>query len=121
MIFNWQVNMNLYLVDVNLPKYFRFFITDNFQFVSDVNLQMNDSEIWNFALQNNQIILIKDVDFFNRFLVSDVSPKIIYFQLGNYSLKQLHSYFNENWLKIELEINKNRMIIAKENHIECIN
>ncbi len=113
--------INFYLVDVNLPKYFNFFNKENFQFVSDVNLQMSDTEIWNFALKNNCIILTKDVDFFNRFLVSDVSPKIIYFQLGNYSLKQLFTYFNDNWNKIELEIDKNRMIIAKENHIECIN
>lgn len=113
--------MNYYLVDVNLPKYFSFFKTNNFLFVSDINLQMSDTEIWNLALENNYIILTKDVDFFNRFLVLNISPKIIYFQLGNYSLKQLYIYFDENWIKIELEINKYRMIIAKENRIECIN
>lgn len=82
---------------------------------------MSDTEIWNYALNSNLIILTKDVDFFNKFLVAEIAPKIIYFQLGNYSLKQLYSYFKDNWSKIVSEIETNRMIIAKENHIECIN
>ena len=81
---------------------------------------MTDTEIWNYALENNLIILTKDVDFFSKFLVSEKSPKVIYFQLGNYSLKQLYTYFEINWSKIVLEIENNRMIIAKEKHIECI-
>jgi len=73
-----------FLVDVNLPKYFSFFNNTNFIFVSDINLQMTDTEIWNYALENNFVILTKDVDFYNRFLVSEITPKVIFFQLGNY-------------------------------------
>ena len=68
-----------FLIDVNLPKYFSPFNFSNFQFVSDLNLKMTDSEIWNFSLKNELIIVTKDVDFLNRFLVSEYSPKIIYF------------------------------------------
>ena len=109
-----------YLVDVNLPKYFSFFNDTNFYFVSDLNLKMSDSEIWNHAIENQLKIITKDVDFFNRFLVSENPPKIIYFQIGNYSLKQLHQYFNMNWTKIISEINEAKLIIAKESHFECI-
>lgn len=110
-----------FLVDVNLPKFFSFFNDKNFVFVVDIHLQMTDTEIWNYALENKLIILTKDTDFYNRFLVSDNTPKIIYFQLGNFSLKQLHQYFNDNWVKIQSEIEKCKLIIARENHIECIN
>ena len=109
-----------FLVDVNLPKYFSFFNTPNFYFVTDINLQMSDSEIWNYAIENNHIILTKDVDLFNRLLVSEKPPKIIYFQLGNYSLKKLYNYFTLNWDKIIFEVNNSKLIIAKESHIECI-
>lgn len=109
-----------FLVDVNLPKYFNFFNSNSFLFVSDIDLQMSDTEIWNYALKNNLVILTKDTDFYSRFLVSKNAPKIIYFQLGNLSLKQLHQYFNDNWDKIQTEIETSRFIIAKENHIECI-
>lgn len=81
---------------------------------------MTDSEIWNYAIEKNLIILTKDVDFFNRLLVSENPPKVIYFQLGNYSLKQLHNYFESNWDKIIMEINNSKLIIAKETHFECI-
>ena len=109
-----------FLVDVNLPKYFSFFNDNRFLFVSDINLEMSDTEIWEYALENELVILTKDTDFYNRFLVSTTAPKIIYFQLGNCSLKQLHQYFNTNWVKIESEIENSKLIIAKENHIECI-
>jgi predicted nuclease of predicted toxin-antitoxin system len=109
-----------FLVDINLPKYFNFFNNNRYVFVSDINLQMTDSEIWDYSLKNELVILTKDTDFYNRFLVSKNTPKIIYFQLGNCSLKQLHQYFNDNWVKIQSEIENSRLIIAKENHIECI-
>jgi predicted nuclease of predicted toxin-antitoxin system len=82
--------MNSFLVDVNLPKNFSFFNQPNFVFVADINLQMTDNEIWNYALENNLIILSKDVDFYSKFLLSSLSPKVVYLKLGNYSLKQLH-------------------------------
>jgi len=109
-----------FLVDVNLPKYFSFFNDNRFTFVTDINLQMSDTEIWNYALKNELIILTKDTDFYNRFLVSENAPKIIYFQLGNSSLKQLHQYFNDNWDKIQSEIENSKLIIAKDTYIECI-
>ncbi|WP_291099660.1 MULTISPECIES: DUF5615 family PIN-like protein [unclassified Flavobacterium] len=109
-----------FLVDVNLPKYFSFFNDNRFVFVSDINLQMTDTEIWNYALKNEMVILTKDTDFYNRFLVSERAPKVIYFQLGNYSLKQLYQYFNDNWEKIQSEIENSKLIIAKDSHIECI-
>ena len=53
-----------FLVDVNLPKYFRFFNSDNFIHDVDINPCMTDTEIWNYALNNNLVILTKDSDFF---------------------------------------------------------
>lgn len=109
-----------FLVDVNLPKFFSFFNSNEFIFVSDINLQMTDTEIWNYALENKLIILTKDTDFYTRFLISGNAPKIIYFQLGNLSLKQMHHYFNDNWEKIQSEIDNSKLIIAKEAKIECV-
>ena len=55
-----------------------------------------------------------------KILVSEKSPKIVYFQLGNFSLKELYRYFNSNWNIIQSEIGKSRLLIAKDNHIESI-
>lgn len=109
-----------FLIDVNLPKHFSFFNHENFYFVSDINNKLTDSEIWNYAFEKNMVIVTKDVDFYNRLLVSESTPKVIYIQLGNYSLKQLYNYFELNWTKIISEISTSKLIIAKETHIECI-
>lgn len=121
MRFLYPVNMELkYLVDVNLPKFFSFFNDNSFVFVSVIYLQMTDTEIWNYALKNDFIILTKDTDFYPRFLVSSICPKIVYFQLGNCFLKQLHRYFAIHWDKIESEIIYSKLIFVKNNNIEII-
>lgn len=55
-----------FLVDVNLPKKFKFFNTEQFIHVVDINPKMKDSEIWDYALSNDLIILTKDSDFYLR-------------------------------------------------------
>jgi predicted nuclease of predicted toxin-antitoxin system len=109
-----------FLVDINLPKFFGYFNDESFEFVCDINLKMTDTEIWEYALKNDLIILTKDSDFYNKFLLSENSPKIIYFLIGNFNLKQLHNYFNKNWIFISNEIVNCKIILVKENHFECI-
>lgn len=46
-----------FLVDLNLPKYFKYFNNSDFEFVIDINPLMSDLEIWNYALKNNLVIL----------------------------------------------------------------
>jgi len=64
---------------------------------------MSDTEIWNYALKNELVILTKDTDFYNRFLISSTAPKIIYFQLGDFSLKQLYQYLMIIGRKLKLK------------------
>jgi len=67
-----------FLVDVNLPKMFSFFNYSNFAHIVDINPMMTDDEVWNYALKNNQVILTKDADFYDKYMnyfVADVSDK----------------------------------------------
>lgn len=112
--------MNTFLVDVNLPKNFSFFNHPNFVFVVDINLQMSDTKIWNYAIENELIIVTKDVDFYSKFLLEVKSPKVVYFKIGNFSLKELYNYFLLNWANIETEITTTNFIIASEDYIKSI-
>ncbi|NJL14240.1 MAG: DUF5615 family PIN-like protein [Microscillaceae bacterium] len=109
-----------FLVDVNLPKFFAYFNSPNFQFVSDLDLTLTDSAIWEYALTNNLVILTKDTDFYTRCLLTDEHPKIVHFQIGNGSIKTLHLYFDAHWLHITALLAQARLIIAKVNVIEVI-
>lgn len=81
---------------------------------------MSDGEIWDIALENNLVILTKYTDFYDRSILSQYSPKIIHFKFGNFSLKQLHQYFQANWLAMISELPKAKIIIAFDNHFEVI-
>lgn len=109
-----------YLIDVNLPKYFRFFNQENCQFVADIDLQASDNFLWEYALTNNLIIVTKDTDFYNKFLTSENAPKIIYVRLGNVSLKQLYNYFENHWETCQKEIQSVRMLILHQDKLEII-
>ena len=40
--------------------------------------------------------------------------------LVDVNLPKHFNFFNDNWVKIQSEIENSRLIIAKEYHIECI-
>jgi len=109
-----------FLIDVNLPKYFRFFNSDSFIHVVDIDPCLSDHEIWNYALENDYVIVSKDTDFYNRFLISDKCPKVIFLKLGNLTLQELYNYFENNWSKITDYLNKASLIIAYRTYIKVV-
>ncbi len=109
-----------FLVDVNLPKYFQFFNTKDFTHVVDIDSRMSDANIWKYALKNNLVILTKDSDFYYKCILAEISPKIVYFQLGNMTLKELYNYFNSNWDLVIAKLAKGNLLLVKWNTIEVI-
>jgi predicted nuclease of predicted toxin-antitoxin system len=109
-----------YLVDVNLPKYFSHFNSDDFTFVADIDLFLHDNQIWEYALKHNLTILTKDVDFYHKSLLNSNRPKIIHFKLGNQKLSNLHSYFNEHWKELQFLIQQHELIIAHTDGLEIV-
>jgi predicted nuclease of predicted toxin-antitoxin system len=106
-----------FLVDVNMPKYFSFFNYPEFYFVSDIDLKLTDSKIWDYAIENNLVIVTKDTDFFNKSILSKEKPKIIYFKIGNATLKQMHEYFEKNWNIILRSIESHFLVVCTPTNI----
>jgi len=109
-----------FLVDVNLPKFFKFFNAENYFHVVDLNPKMTDQEIWDYALENDLIILKNDSDFYYRFTTCEICPKVIYFRLGNFTLQELHHYFITNWDQIVNHLNKASLIVAYKTHFKTL-
>jgi predicted nuclease of predicted toxin-antitoxin system len=109
-----------FLVDVNLPKHFSFFNKPEFTFVADINKTMTDKQVWEYALENNKIILTKDADFFNRSILSKQKPKVVYFEIGNLTIQELHKYFEKNWTAIKSAFNEFNLIVAEKSRIRGI-
>ena len=108
------------IVDVNLPKYFKFFNTPDFLFVSDIDPRMSDNSLWNYALKNDLVIVTKDTDFYSRSLISDNKPRIVFINIGNTTLSELHIYFEKNWPMIQKAIETNYLVIATKESIDVV-
>jgi predicted nuclease of predicted toxin-antitoxin system len=109
-----------FLIDVNLPKNFSFFNSDQFEFVIDINGKLPDTDIWNYAKESHLVIVTKDSDFYHRCLLQNDEVKVIFFKLGNMLLRDLHLYFIDNWDRISEHLPTSKMIIATPNSIEVI-
>ncbi len=93
--------MKKYLVDANLPSKIKVWRTEEFEFVNQINDEWTDSEIWDYAKQNNLTIISKDSDFSHRIIVSRPPPKIIHIKIGNMKLKDFNSTIEKLWSKAE--------------------
>lgn len=109
----------MYLVDVNLPKKFKFFNRPEFSFVVDIQATLPDTEIWTHALENDFVIL-KDADFYTRALIAQRRPKIIRFKLGNQTLAELHQYFSDYWQLLTDLIQVHTLIVAYPDRVDII-
>jgi predicted nuclease of predicted toxin-antitoxin system len=109
-----------FLVDVNLPGFLWQYKTHNFIFVLDINKEESDTEIWRNAMENDYIILTRDMDFYYKAKQCIKFPKIIIFRFGNLKLKAMHKYFDEYWNAICELIQQNKLIFAWENELEII-
>jgi predicted nuclease of predicted toxin-antitoxin system len=114
------VDQLIFLVDVNLPKKFSYFNSIQFAHVVDIDPLMKDKALWDYALANQMIILSKDADFYELFLVNENCPKVVNFRIGNLTLKELHQYFIKFWPYIVEKLDQSQFIIADLDKITII-
>jgi len=59
--------------------------------------EAKDAAIWNYALQNNGVILTKDEDFAERCMASNQAPVVIWLRIGNATNPELLVWFMPQW------------------------
>ena len=114
------MNLFKFLIDVNLPQKFSFFNSPDFTHVTNINPEMSDSDIWDYALQHGFATVTKDSDFYHKSMTSIQSPKIVYLKLGNQTLKQLHQFFEQNWELIISTLPTARLLLVEKESITVI-
>jgi predicted nuclease of predicted toxin-antitoxin system len=90
-----------YLIDENLPSDLRFWDKGNFTHVSEVLNVKYDTDIWQYAIKNDLIIITRDTDFYYRILASSVVPKVVWVKAGNIKKKKLNRFIKKSWRKVE--------------------
>jgi predicted nuclease of predicted toxin-antitoxin system len=81
---------------------------------------MTDTEIWDYALKNGLVIFTKDADFYDRIMTNTITPKIIFLQIGNCTLRELHRILSESWNSIINKLSSSSMVILRKDQIITI-
>lgn len=112
--------MPKYLIDVNLPYYFHLWNHPQFIHQKDINDEWNDDEIWNYAKQNELIIISKDKDFSLKQMAYGSPPKLIHIKFGNVKMKIFFRILTSCWNDVETLIQTHTLINIYQNKIEAI-
>ena len=107
-----------YLIDENLPIFVSIWNSEKFMHVSRLPLIDLDSDIWEYALTNELVILTKDSDFYYRYLSSKQSPKVIWIRTGNLKKKQFNLFIETIWKDVEEMLLSSSFIIINEEKIQ---
>lgn len=112
--------MAKYLIDANLPYYFKLWDNPDFLHLKDIDDTLSDEHIWNFAKENKLIIITKDADFSLKVLRKGTPPKVIHIKFGNLRMREFHSLILKNWKNIDEKIENFNLINVYIDRIEFI-
>lgn len=104
-----------FLVDAQLPPALARFLNDaghQAEHVYDIGMgEASDRAIWNYALQNNAVIITKDEDFVS--LVSDNpdAPPVVWVRVGNVGKQALLNWIAPMMMRIVTEIESGEKLI----------
>ncbi len=80
----------------------------------------NDGEINEYCAINNCVLITKDSDFYDSFILKKIPPKLILVKLGNQRLRELRSFFRKNWNQIEKLIKDHSLIVLTPDSIKVL-
>jgi len=112
--------MKKFLVDANLPIKVSSWESEIFEFVSLINQEFSDGEIWNYAKQRNLTIVTKDADFSHRIMTSSPPPKIIHIKIGNLRLREFKALIEKLWPLAEEISSTHKLVNVFPDRIEGV-
>ncbi|MDO8294495.1 MAG: DUF5615 family PIN-like protein [Gallionella sp.] len=112
--------MPKFLIDANLPYRFALWQGEDFAHVFDIGDDLPDSAIWQYAEQNDLIIVSKDADFSDRIMLSEPPPRVVHLRIGNMRMRDLFEFLHRVWPQVVELSASHKLIIVRESLVECI-
>ncbi|RCR69013.1 DUF5615 family PIN-like protein [Larkinella punicea] len=112
--------MPTYLLDVNHPYYFSLWRNELYTHQRDIDDEMSDTEIWEYAKTNSLTIITKDTDFFNRILFKEPPPRIIWIGFGNLKMRHFHERIMACWPAVCELSKQNKLVKVYLDRLEAI-
>jgi predicted nuclease of predicted toxin-antitoxin system len=94
-----------FLIDAHLPPSLRnVFLENSFHAIHTIDLpkqnDTQDAEINQFITENNYVLITKDYDFYDTFIIKQIPEKLILLRTGNIAKNDLIQLFKENLVHI---------------------
>ena len=112
--------MKGFLFDQNLPRRIRFQASMTIKHVSVLGKDPSDHQIWNYAKDNDLVIVTKDADFSDRIIIQDPPPRIVHLKFGNIRREEFHQLLRMVWPRIEFLLKRHKMVNVYKDRIESI-
>ncbi len=112
--------MNGFLFDENLPFNIQFTPSFPLNHVSILGESPSDTQIWNYAQENDLVIVTKDVDFSDRIIISSPPPRVIHLRFGNMRKRDFHTFLTGIWPQVEELIAGHRLVNVYLDRFETV-
>ena len=110
--------MRVYILDENLPTGVPFWNNEKFVHVSSLAGIESDTDIWQYAMKANLIIVTKDADFYHRYLASINCPKVIWLKVGNMRKRDFNLFVHNCWAQVESLLLLSSFIVVEQDKME---
>lgn len=112
--------MRGFLIDANLPYRFNLWHGEGYEHVFDHDDAWSDTQVWDYARNNDLVIVTKDTDFSDWIMLTQPPPRVIHLRIGNMKLQVLHQFLQRVWPHITELANTHKLVIVREHQIECM-
>lgn len=113
--------MPTYLIDENMPYYFRLWNMPDYIHQLDHAPKAKDKSIWAYAKERNLTIVTKDADFSERIKLSEPPPRVIHFRVGNLSMKEFYRIINASWEEACALSRTHKLVNVYNGWVEAVN
>lgn len=113
--------MPTYIIDENIPATISIWNNKKFIHVLEISNSFSDTDLWQYAQSNNLVIITKDTDFYNRYLSSKNSPKIILIKTGNLKKTYLKLLLKTFGTMLKLCLNKVHLLLLMKKKLKACN
>jgi predicted nuclease of predicted toxin-antitoxin system len=112
--------MKGFLFDENVPSRLTFTPSLPVLHVSKLGPSPTDTEVWNYARQEELVIVSKDSDFYHRIMGSEPPPWIVQLRIGNMRRADFHKFLALIWPKVEAALPAHKLIIVEQHRIQTV-
>lgn len=112
--------MKGFLFDENLPSRLKFSPSLPIVAATTVGQSPNDSALWEFARNEELVIVTKDADFSDRIIIGQPPPWVVHLRFGNLRRRDFHALLARVWPQVEQLLKTNKLVNVFADRIEAI-